>query len=373
MKTIETRSTSARTAECNPIVLRETDRVRLVFLPVIIENSDDPNACVKGAFLYQKKGKSDEWISLNTESLTSIKQGESYKLELHSSELVELGNGLRPLYAIKKAQGLPQGKQTFMKVDASLARFLELSDPDLQEFLNTHPADAVATLLKIIQWVTSSNTAASVADQILSLSPTEIPNITSLLGLVSLKAALTQWENNQENSSEDFWQDLLVKHSSVLSQVFAYPILLVAEKAYVGGKQFDYKGGKVVDFLHSASITGGLLLIEIKTPATKLLGSEYRGVRPLSQELSGAISQIVHYRQNLMKNFAALSEGWDASVTLGEPRCLIIAGRASSELNSSALKNNFELLRERVSGVTIITFDELFARVRSAIGLIENV
>ena len=128
----------------------------------------------------------------------------------------------------------------------------------------------------------------------------------------------------------------------------------------------------MVDFLARAAITGGLLLIEIKTPATKLLGGEYRDVRPLSPELSGTIAQIAHYRQNLMRNFTALSEESNVTLTLGEPRCLIIAGKASTELNSDALKNNFELLRERVSGVTIITFDELFARVRSAIGLIEG-
>jgi hypothetical protein len=157
----------------------------------------------------------------------------------------------------------------------------------------------------------------------------------------------------------------------VLSQVFAYPILYVASKAYVGGKQLNNKGGKVVDFLAHAALTGGLLLIEIKTPTTTLLGREYRGVYPLSQELSGAIAQIVHYKQSLMKDFAALNKEGDSTLTLGEPRCLLIAGSASAELNSVALRNNFELLRERVSGVTIITFDELFARCRNAIGLIE--
>jgi hypothetical protein len=144
----------------------------------------------------------------------------------------------------------------------------------------------------------------------------------------------------------------------VLSQVFAYPILYVASKAYVGGKQLNNKGGKVVDFLARAALT-------------TLLGREYRGVYPLSQELSGAIAQIVHYKQSLMKDFAALNKEGDSTLTLGEPRCLLIAGSASAELNSVALRNNFELLRERVSGVTIITFDELFARCRNAIGLIE--
>jgi hypothetical protein len=74
-ETFETRSTSARTAECSPIILRETGQIRLVFLPMLIENTEDPNACVKGTFLYQRKGKNDEWESINTESLANIKKG----------------------------------------------------------------------------------------------------------------------------------------------------------------------------------------------------------------------------------------------------------------------------------------------------------
>jgi hypothetical protein len=42
---------------------------------MLIENTEDPNACVKGTFLYQRKGKNDEWESINTESLANIKKG----------------------------------------------------------------------------------------------------------------------------------------------------------------------------------------------------------------------------------------------------------------------------------------------------------
>jgi hypothetical protein len=72
-----------------------------------------------------------------------------------------------------------------------------------------------------------------------------------------------------------------------------------------------------------------------------------------------------------MKNFASLSDQSTLGLTLGDPPCIVIAGSATSELDKAVVKNNFELLRERTRGVTIVTFDELFTRVRQAIGLLE--
>lgn len=372
METLETRSTSARTADCTPIVLRETDQVRLVFLPTLVDNFDNPRACVQGAFVYQRKGKKNEWIPLNTDSLTSVKKGESFKLDLHSSELLALGDVLRSLYQLKREQGLPQGRQTFIKLEASLARFLALGEQDLMAFLDAHPKDAITTLLKIVRWIASSAETPAVAERLSSLSPVHLPTLTSLLGLDAMKAAISTWEENRNNSSEDFWQALLTEHAAVLSQLFAYPILLIAEKAYVGGKRLDNRGGKIVDFLARAAATGGLL-IEIKTPTTRLLGKEYRDdIHPLSPDLSGAVAQVLRYRQSLTKNLSSLSQATGQPLTLGEPRCVVIAGAAATELNSQSLKNDFELLRERTSGVTIITFDELLARVRQAIGILEE-
>src|SRR5580658_3502578 len=55
MKTFEIRSTSRSSAGCNPIVLREGDQVRLVFLPTLVENPGNPKASVDGQFVYQRK------------------------------------------------------------------------------------------------------------------------------------------------------------------------------------------------------------------------------------------------------------------------------------------------------------------------------
>jgi hypothetical protein len=49
---IKTRSTSSKTAVSSPIELRVTDRVRLVFVPTLVENPTTPEACVNGCFVY---------------------------------------------------------------------------------------------------------------------------------------------------------------------------------------------------------------------------------------------------------------------------------------------------------------------------------
>ena len=45
-------STSSSTADVSPVTLRESDLVRLVFKPMLINNAIDPDASVRGVFLY---------------------------------------------------------------------------------------------------------------------------------------------------------------------------------------------------------------------------------------------------------------------------------------------------------------------------------
>jgi hypothetical protein len=158
-------------------------------------------------------------------------------------------------------------------------------------------------------------------------------------------------------------------HASVLSHVLAYPIVIIGEKAYVGGTRLDNKGGKEADFLAKAAVTNGVVIIEIKTPTTDLLGAKYRGVFPLSVEVNGAVSQVLNYRQRFSRDFASLALEGRTPLTLGEPRCIIIAGNAFAQLDAQPKRECFELLRERMNGVTVITFDELFARVEQSVGL----
>lgn len=369
---IETTSTSRQTADVSPIVLRDTGRVRLVFLPTIVTNKAVPDACVRGQFVYQRKQAKGAWEPLTTESLGALKTGEGYKLELHSGELLSLLQAVGPLYRLYRQQGIPRGQMKFVKVEAGLARFMALGEAELAAFLESHSEDAASTLVKLVRWMGSSATGTAAASRLAALQPEQLPEITALLGMASVKGALAYWRANRENVSEEFWQTALSEHAYVLSQVFAYPMVIIDEKAYVGGKRLTNTGGKVVDFLGAVESTDALVLIEIKTPATRLLGPPYRGVFPLSNEMSGALVQTATYRQNLMRDYHSLTAGRSHQTTLGEPRCLVIAGEASRELTSPERRESFELQRERLQGVTVVTYDELFRKLERLITLLEG-
>jgi hypothetical protein len=96
MEKVEVHSTSNQSAICSDIVIRETDRVRLVFRPEIVDNPHEPAAAIKGRFLYQKKAKNDTWEPFETIPLSSIKQGEGYQLEIKSGELLPLLHSREP-------------------------------------------------------------------------------------------------------------------------------------------------------------------------------------------------------------------------------------------------------------------------------------
>jgi len=72
-----------------------------------------------------------------------------------------------------------------------------------------------------------------------------------------------------------------------------------------------------------------------------------------------------------MRRFDSLRGESSASLTLGEPKSIVIAGH-SAELTTPTLKENFELQRERLQGVTIITYDELFRRLENIVTLLEE-
>ncbi len=72
-----------------------------------------------------------------------------------------------------------------------------------------------------------------------------------------------------------------------------------------------------------------------------------------------------------MRSFDIVTAEFPSRLTLGEPRCVVIAGN-STELTTQGMKENFELQRERIQGVTIITYDELFLRLKKLVTLLEE-
>jgi hypothetical protein len=172
---------------------------------------------------------------------------------------------------------------------------------------------------------------------------------------------VAEWNRHRDNKAEEFWQQTLAENAFVLSQVFAVPLVLVKEKAYVGGMQLDRHDAKYLDFLLAVESSSDAVLIEIKTPSTTLLGGEYRGgVFPPSSELSGTIAQVLSYRATLVADVDKIDKKRQLNVL--SPRCAVIVGDAGRQLDTDDKRRSFELYRRALRDVELVTFDELFRK-----------
>lgn len=175
--------------------------------------------------------------------------------------------------------------------------------------------------------------------------------------------ALGIWDAQRKNSDEEFWQLTFNENSYVLSQVFAIPMVFLRDKAYVGGMKLDRNDSRFVDYLFSMESSREAILIEIKSPTTRLLGGAYRGIRPPSRDLSGAVVQALDYRAELSRNLRSVTEGTKFAVSAFAPRVAVVAGDAEEELRDDKARRSFELFRTSLKDVEVITFDELFRKV----------
>ena len=367
MEKVEIRSTSKHSASCTDISVREGDQVRLMFRPEIVDNPSNRGASVRGRFLYQRKGRNDRWQDFDKLAFSSLKKGEGYQLSLAAGELYKLLREIVPLYRFHRSEGVPAGRVELLKVDRSLSELLPVAEPDLLAFLSAQGNDAVQTLRVVLQWLSRQTTA-----QEFICEGGELPELNSLVGLANLRSVLKTWNANADNNDEEFWQGIFANHSYVLSQLFAYPIVFIKGKAYVGGKDLSNSGGNVVDFLFRTESSGAAVLVEIKTPQANLLGGKYRGgVFPPSTDLGGAISQVLEYSESLSADFHALTRPED-HFTAARPYCVVILGNASRELVDDAKKRSFERFRERLVGIRVLTFDEVFRRIEGLISLLEG-
>lgn len=182
---------------------------------------------------------------------------------------------------------------------------------------------------------------------------------------LSLSDALQVWRESQENCSEEFWQELFERCPAVISQLFPRAMIKLGSKCFVGGKSLHNSGGNLVDFVYANPSTNNVVLIEIKTPGTKLIGKKYRqNSYSISDELSGSVVQVLNYRDSLIKEYFALSKGEEViPFNAFSPKCVVVAGHVERELTTPCKRKSFELFRSELSGTEVVGYDELFEKV----------
>jgi hypothetical protein len=192
-------------------------------------------------------------------------------------------------------------------------------------------------------------------------------NVWRGYSLGGLRSVLEIWAANNNNADEEFWQATLAQNVVILSQVFSFPVIILRDRAYIGGMGLDQSGANIVDFLLANDLTANTALVEIKTPKTTLLGRRYRGnVYPPSREIAGAVAQISNYKHSLITN----STQPEIGVSAFNPPSLVVAGTLD-QLTDEARKRSFELYRQGLRDVQIVTYDELFHKVANLVTLLQ--
>ena len=331
---IGTTSVSVDVVETDPIVLRETPTRRLVFLPTIV----DRELPLRGCFVYQRRAKGgDGWEDVREENFNSLKAGEGWVLELHTDEVAALLDGLIARKSLYDRHGIRWGDRVFIDRD---------SLPQVVRSLIDSPQGELAEVLATLQ-------------------PEEIVALGRKVDLSQLDALLSSWLSNLDRGDESFWQALLSEHAWVFSQLTGSPVVVLQERAYVGGKGLDRRGGGEIDFLVRNALTHNVSFVEIKTPQTPICAGAYRtsGAFALHKEISGGVVQVLGYRERFEKTFNQLRmESGLADFRSYNPRCVLIAGRANALEEDET--RSFELFRGALSDVQIWTFDEVAARLQ---------
>ena len=371
MEKITTKSTSAHTATASDIVLRETKTTRLIFRPLLVDNVKDPNACLKGTLLFEKKSRTEDWEPTESINLNRLKVGEGVRLELKSGETLQFYKELTDLYDLYRQHGTQMGESTFAKLGSPLARLASVPAEKLNEFLTADTELGGDLLSKLLSWATSEEDPAELITRLLELAPDSLRRLNTSANLQRLKNAVAEWTRHKDSTDEELWQRLLSSNVHVLEQVFSWPVNVIEEKAYVGGKGIDNKGGGLVDFLVKNQLTNNVSLIEIKTPGTKLLRKEYRnGIFNVSDDLSGGVMQVLNYKQTLLHHYQSL--GSAELFESFDPKCVVLIGHGRRELQGKDQRKSFELYRNQLSNVAVVTFDELVEKTRKLIGVLES-
>lgn len=371
MAELKVKSTSRSSAVVSDVVLRETKATRLVFRPTLVENPNDHEAAVKGSFVFQRKGPKEDWKDIPVAPLTSLKKGEGYHLVLKSAEVLDLHTQLTALYRLHAREGIPMGEAEYVRASGALLSLSELSRDPLTAFLDANVAAGTDLIRRLLVWASESEHVGGLVELLESVGPRALGNLNAAVSMGSIREALEAWETGEHRDDEEFWQTFLTERSFLLEHIFSWPCTVVAAKAYVGGKNVENRGGNIVDFLVKNHLTDSAALVEIKKPASPLVGRPYRpGIPNISGSLAGSVIQVLSYKASLNETYLGLGRS-ASSYEVFDPPCVVIIGRAAS-LASPEQRRSLELFRRQLKGVDVIGFDELFGRLRLLVRLLES-
>jgi hypothetical protein len=169
---------------------------------------------------------------------------------------------------------------------------------------------------------------------------------------------------------EEKWHQFFKKHAWIFSQIFSFPAIFLDDKVNVGGHNISGSKDKIVDFLYRNKINSNIAFIEIKTHLTQLVfNSEYRNdIYPISNQLTGAIVQVLDQKNNLLKNYHSIVVKEAESLN---SVCVVIAGD-TTKFTKTGQDSSFELFRWSNKDVLLVPYNELLEKIENLLELFKK-
>lgn len=205
------------------------------------------------------------------------------------------------------------------------------------------------------------------AAQIAANSPAKLVRLQREIEVVNLDQLIDAYGRALDaRHTEGWWQEFLELNVFALELLFGGPTVLVGSQVSIGDAGGSIKGRKIADYLFENSMTNNAALVEIKKPTTQLMNrTPYRdGVHGVYSEITKSVIQVLDQARRLMSHeegtrSRTTNDSWVGTA----PRCFVLAGRAGS-LDTPEKRRSFELYREHLSGVRIVTYDELHEQLK---------
>jgi len=198
----------------------------------------------------------------------------------------------------------------------------------------------------------------------------------------SERVALSR-KTGKERRKEDIWQNFFEENP----WIFGYGLQLVAceglddkklEQTIIGKDIIDGSGKRIDALLKTKSSISKILFCEIKLHLPNLLVEEYGrpGVFVPGKELRGSVAQIqktIHkanlkLRDNFIRVTNSKGNPTGEELLIVKPKGIVVIGKLEDFKTKNGINyeklSSFELYRQQINGIEILTYDELYQRTK---------
>ena len=272
-------------------------------------------------------------------------------------------------FAVKASVSLSECHENYWELVSYLKSLRELDTPDKYFSLIPYAAEQiVAALTKHAPETVTAVLRLLSAHQGLRFSEADADEV------LRRRARLQEFRHGlHEKWGESLWKEFFDRNKWIFGYGLDYRILRIEHsQAHVSGTGLSGTGEKIPDYAVSTSGDARFMVfVEIKTAETPLLAGsrpQRNGAWKLSRQLVDGLTQVqacIHeWNSHGSKQDDNIEELRIKNIRSIQPKAILVIG-CLAEIKETLTKiSTFELFRQSLHGVEIITFDELYERAK---------